>query len=96
MYEKFSKKEDSDGVRQMVVGSGIPELRQFCQWITAEARLLEAKHFLQSSLSSLLNSIDIWANITPNPVRGDDDDHRIKFDINEIQAVILKVRLIFN
>ena len=49
----------------MVRASGIPELRLFCHSITAGAQLLEAKHFLQSKLSSLLNSIELWAISSP-------------------------------
>jgi hypothetical protein len=63
-YEKFSRKGNVDMVR----ASGIPELRRFCHTITAGAQLLEAKHFLQSTLSSLLNSLDLWASAAPaNP-----------------------------
>jgi len=60
-YEKFSRKGHVDMVR----ASGIPQLRQFCHSVTARARLLETKHFLQSKLSSLLNSINLWADTTP-------------------------------
>jgi hypothetical protein len=57
-YEKYSRKGNSE----MVSASGIPELRQFCHTITAGAQLLEAKHFLQSTLSSLLNSAELWVS----------------------------------
>lgn len=50
----------------MVLTSGIPELRQFCHKITAGAQLLEAKHFLQSTLPSLLSSVEIWASSSPS------------------------------
>lgn len=50
----------------------IPDLRQFCHAITADARLLEAKHFLQSALSSLLNSAGIWANSSSDSQQADD------------------------
>jgi len=46
----------------MVLASGIPELRRFCHKITAGAQLLEARHFLQSKLPSLLSSVEIWAS----------------------------------
>jgi len=49
----------------MVRASGIPELRRFCHSITAVAQLLEAKHFLESTLSSLLNSLELWASSAP-------------------------------
>jgi hypothetical protein len=61
IYEKFSQKGNADMVR----ASGIPELRRFCHTITAGAQLLEAKHFLKSILSSLLNSIELWASSSP-------------------------------
>ena len=55
-YEKFSRK----GITEHVNASGIPELRSFCYSIAANAQFLEAKHFLQSSLSSLVNSVKSW------------------------------------
>jgi hypothetical protein len=57
-YEKYSRK----GNTEMVHASGIPELRKFCHKITAEAQLREAKHFLQSTLSSLLGSVELWSS----------------------------------
>jgi hypothetical protein len=56
-YEKYSTK----GNAAMVHASGVPELRRFCHHLTANAQLLEAKHFLRSTLSSLLNSVELWA-----------------------------------
>lgn len=95
IYEKFSKKANNDMVHGMVMGSGIPELRQFCHSVTAEARLLEAKHFLQSSLSSLLNSIDTWTNTAPVPNEGDDNAHSIEVDTEAIKEVERNVRYFF-
>lgn len=69
MYEKFSRK----GNAEMVSASGVPEVRRFCHSITASAQLLEAKHFLQSKLSSLLDSIELWANSFPDSGRVVDD-----------------------
>lgn len=60
-YEKYSRKGNVD----MVCASGIPELRRFCHTITASAQLLEAKYFLKSRLSSLINSIELWASNSP-------------------------------
>jgi len=68
-YEKFSRK----GNAEMVRASGVPDVRRFCHSITAGAQLLEAKHFLQSKLSSLLNSIELWANSSPVSTRVEDD-----------------------
>jgi hypothetical protein len=62
-YEKYAKK----GNVEMVQASGIPELRRFCYTITAHAQLLEAKHFLSSMLSSLLNSAELWATKPTEP-----------------------------
>lgn len=56
-YEKYSKK----GNMEYVNASGIPKLRSFCYSVAANAQFLEAKHFLQSSLSSLVNSVESWA-----------------------------------
>ncbi|EON64079.1 hypothetical protein W97_03309 [Coniosporium apollinis CBS 100218] len=61
-YEKYS----AEGVVDMVNASGIPELRRFCYSVTAEAQFLEAKHFLQSRLSSMLSSIQLWTTRCPD------------------------------
>ena len=45
-----------------VQASGIPELRIFCQTMTADARQREAIHFLSSTLGSLLNSLELWSS----------------------------------
>jgi hypothetical protein len=60
-YEKYCGKGNMD----MVHASGIPKLRKFCHTITAGAQLLEAKHFLQSTLPSLLSSVELWSSEPP-------------------------------
>ncbi|KAI9739990.1 MAG: hypothetical protein M1818_005046 [Claussenomyces sp. TS43310] len=65
-YEKFSAKGNTD----MVLISEVPALRRFCRAITAEARLREAEHFLRSKISSLLNSLGIWAKAPPGTSTG--------------------------
>ena len=57
-YEKYCPK----GNNTFVDASGIPDLRRFCHTLTADAQLNEAKHYLGSRLSALLNSLDLWAN----------------------------------
>lgn len=57
-YEKYSEKGNDELVR----ASGIPELRRFCHSITADAQFREASHFLRSTLPSLINSLELWAN----------------------------------
>jgi hypothetical protein len=69
-YEKNCKK----GNAAMVQASGIPELRRFCHSITADAQLLEAKHFLRSTLSSLLNSVEIWTSSLSDVPQASDDN----------------------
>jgi hypothetical protein len=56
-YEKFARKGDAE----MVLASGIPEVRRFCYTITAHAQQLQAIHFLVSKLPSLLNSAELRA-----------------------------------
>jgi hypothetical protein len=56
-YEKYCPK----GNTEFVEASGIPALRRFCHTVTADAQLNEAKHFLRSRLSALLNTLDLWA-----------------------------------
>ncbi|RYP26651.1 hypothetical protein DL767_007934 [Monosporascus sp. MG133] len=57
-YEKYSEKGDQELVR----ASGIPQLRQFCHSITAEAQFREALDRLQARLPNLINSLELWAN----------------------------------
>lgn len=57
-YQKFSRKGNAEGV----MASGIPHLRRFCYAITADARLLEARHLLQALLPGLLHSVELWAD----------------------------------
>jgi hypothetical protein len=57
-YEKYCPK----GNTEFVEASGIPDLRRFCHTVTADAQLNEAKHFLKSRLSALLNTLDLWAS----------------------------------
>jgi hypothetical protein len=63
----------------MVRASGIPELRRFCHTITAASQLLEAKNFLQSTLSSLLNSVELYASTPPVP-QPDDEVPEVPID----------------
>ncbi|TEY79928.1 hypothetical protein BOTCAL_0040g00200 [Botryotinia calthae] len=49
-----------EGDNEMIQNSGIPELRRFCRKITASAQLMQALHFMRSTLPSLLNSITLW------------------------------------
>ncbi|KAM0549484.1 hypothetical protein ACHAPJ_009300 [Fusarium lateritium] len=56
-YEKYCPKGNTD----FVDASGIPELRRFCHTLTADAQFNEARHFLRSRLSALLNTLDLWA-----------------------------------
>ncbi|KAH8744019.1 hypothetical protein F5882DRAFT_455086 [Hyaloscypha sp. PMI_1271] len=85
-YEKFSRK----GNTEMVLASGIPELRRFCHRITAGAQLLEAKHFLQSVLSSLLSSVEIWATSSaPRPqVEDRGQDESIRDFLQEVKTEV--------
>ena len=88
-YEKFSRK----GNTEMVLASGIPELRRFCHKITAGAQLLEAKHFLQSTLSSLLSSVEIWAGNSPPHAQVEDSkqDKSIHDFLQEVKEEVLVI-----
>ena len=55
-YKKFSEK----GNTEYVIASGIPALRHFCHSIAAKAQHREARHFLDTSLPSLLSSMQLW------------------------------------
>lgn len=62
MYQKYCPK----GNTESVMASGIPDLRRFCHSMTADAQLGESKHFLQSKLSTLINSLELWTNSHQN------------------------------
>ncbi|KAK6604057.1 hypothetical protein H4I95_05960 [Botrytis cinerea] len=55
-YEDYVEEGDNE----MIQKSGIPELRRFCRKITASAQLMQALHFMRSTVPSLLNSITLW------------------------------------
>jgi len=77
----------------MVRASGIPELRRFCHTITAGAQLLEAKNFLQSTLSSLLSSVELWANSSlPHPQVEDHEQDELIYDF--LQEITEEVSII--
>lgn len=59
-YDEFTAVGDTD----LVVASQIPALRQYCQTITADAQLDEAKHYLRSKLPALLTSLELWVTST--------------------------------
>ncbi|KAI7973127.1 hypothetical protein EIK77_004404 [Talaromyces pinophilus] len=61
---KTYRKSSDQGNVDMVNASGIPRLRRFCRSILDESRLLETKKFLETDLSSLLRSTELWANST--------------------------------
>lgn len=56
-YEKYAKK----GNAELVIASGIPEVRRFCQTITARALELQAFNYILAKLSSLINSSELRA-----------------------------------
>lgn len=93
LYEKYTGKGCNDLVRSMITTSGIPELRRFCQSITSDSRLLEAKHFLQSKLSSLLNSMEVWSNSATVQPDGDEysDEESMALDREEVTKIKKKV-----
>lgn len=57
-YEKYCPK----GNDKFVEASGVPDVRRFCHTVTADAQLNEAKHFLKSRLSAMLNTLNLWAD----------------------------------
>jgi hypothetical protein len=60
-YEKFCRKGNVEYVKK----TGIPELRRFCHSITAAAQFIGAKHYVQSRVPGLLNSIRLLAEKEP-------------------------------
>ena len=89
-YSKFSRK----GNVELVQASGIPALRQFCHSITADAQLREARHFLQASLFTLVNSAELWAGgrlrrSQPHQRNGTDQGHQAIVRISEGMVRIL-------
>ncbi len=83
-YHKFSRK----GNAELVQASGIPALRKFCHSITADAQLREARHFLQASLFTLVNSAELWVGgrlrkSQPHQSHGTEQGHQTILSISE-------------
>ena len=57
-YEKYCPKANT----KFVEASEVPDVRRFCHTVTADAQLNEAKHFLRSRLSAMLNTLNLWAD----------------------------------
>jgi len=74
----------------MIVASGIPDLRRFCHSLTADAQLREARHFLQSRLFSVLNSLEIWTRgAKTNQVATSFDESKFRSECNLAEKVSL-------
>lgn len=58
-YEEGSRQQDSEMDRRLRAISGIPELRKFCYFLSADSRLRDAKNFLWATLPSLITSISM-------------------------------------
>ena len=58
-YEKCARKGDTEGVR----ASGVPALRRRCHLVSADARMLEARTLLLSTLPGLLESVMLWIRL---------------------------------
>lgn len=68
----------------MIQKSGIPELRRFCRKITASAQLMQALHFMRSTVPSLLNSITLWLDsVQINAQVQDDSTKTVVLDCYE-------------
>ena len=79
-YEKYCPK----GNTKFVEASGVPDLRRFCHTVTADAQLNEAKHFLKSRLSALLNTLDLWADSSLRKKDIEQPDESIRTKVKEL------------
>ncbi|KAK5999130.1 hypothetical protein PT974_01519 [Cladobotryum mycophilum] len=61
---KWYEKHCEDGNVPFVVASGVPELRKYCRVAAADVQLREARHFLEASLVSVINSVEMYASDT--------------------------------
>jgi hypothetical protein len=43
-------------------GSGIIELREFCQGIPSRSQIAETRHFLNTRVLDLLQKVELWCN----------------------------------
>ncbi|KAI1057394.1 hypothetical protein LB507_011543 [Fusarium sp. FIESC RH6] len=73
-YEKYCPK----GNTKFVEASGVPDVRRFCHTVTADAQLNEAKHFLKSRLSAMLNTLNLWADSSLQKQERDKLDESIR------------------
>ncbi|KAH7193897.1 uncharacterized protein B0J16DRAFT_395906 [Fusarium flagelliforme] len=86
-YEKYCPK----GNTKFVEASGVPDLRRFCHTVTADAQFNEAKHFLKSRLSALLNTLDLWADSSLRKKDIEQPDESIRTKVKELMENIPKL-----
>lgn len=60
LYEKHVKKNNVE----IVMASGVPEVRSYCVGLTAQRHLHDARDFLAFRLSKMVNSLLLWADKT--------------------------------
>ena len=79
-YEKYCPK----GNTNFVEASGVPDVRRFCHTVTADAQLNEAKHFLKSKLSAMLNTLNLWADSSLQKQESERLDESIRTKVKEL------------
>ncbi|KIH92852.1 hypothetical protein SPBR_02337 [Sporothrix brasiliensis 5110] len=85
-YEKFTAIGNTELVRE----SQIPALRRHCQAIAADALLGEARHYLRTSLPSLVTSLDLWVtnSIATQALQGDGRHDRSDPSVDRVRQVV--------
>ncbi|ERT01391.1 hypothetical protein HMPREF1624_02637 [Sporothrix schenckii ATCC 58251] len=87
---KWYEKSTATGNTELVRESQIPALRRHCQAIAADALLGEARHYLRTSLPSLVTSLDLWVtnSIAAQALRRDGRHDRSDPSIDRVRQVL--------
>ncbi|KFX86752.1 hypothetical protein V490_08886 [Pseudogymnoascus sp. VKM F-3557] len=59
---RTSANERHQAIQAKLDGSGIIELREFCQGIPSRSQIAETRHFLNTRVLDLLQKIELWCN----------------------------------
>ena len=49
-------------IQEKLEGSGITQLRDFCQDVPSKSQIAETRHFLNTKVLDLLQKVELWCN----------------------------------
>ncbi|OBT58322.1 hypothetical protein VE04_00743 [Pseudogymnoascus sp. 24MN13] len=78
--------EQNQAIQAKLDGSGIDQLRDFCQGIPSRSQIAETRHFLNTRVLDLLQKVELWCN-----ARSASEDHR-QAPVELLRALQAKLR----